>query len=142
RPDWYTSCGIADSLPGRFDAITLVLALVLLRLETEAGQTEAGVRLTELFVEDMDGQLREAGVGDLVVGKHIGRLMSVLGGRLGAYRAGLAEADDAELHAALTRNVTLTEGSAPQALAAATRQLATALAALPAERLLAGEMPA
>jgi cytochrome b pre-mRNA-processing protein 3 len=66
------------------------------------------VRLTELFVTDMDGQLRESGVGDLVVGKHIGRLMSVLGGRLGAYRAALAGQED--LGAALERNLTLAPG--------------------------------
>ena len=38
----------------------------------------------------MDGQLRQRGIGDLVVGKHVGRMMSQLGGRLAAYRDGLA----------------------------------------------------
>ena len=33
---WYTTLGVADTVPGRFDAITLVLALVLLRMEAEA----------------------------------------------------------------------------------------------------------
>ena len=37
----------------------------------------------------MDGQLRQMGIGDIVVGKHIGRMMSMLGGRIGAYRDGL-----------------------------------------------------
>ena len=46
-----------------------------------------------LFVEDMDGQLREFGVNDVVVGKRIGKLMSVLGGRLGAYRSALNAGD-------------------------------------------------
>jgi cytochrome b pre-mRNA-processing protein 3 len=73
------------------------------------------VLLTELFVTDMDGQLRESGVGDLVVGKHIGRLMSVLGGRLGAYRAALAGQED--LGAALERNLTLAPGADLAALA-------------------------
>ncbi|MCP6606682.1 hypothetical protein NL500_31285, partial [Klebsiella pneumoniae] len=69
--------------------VTLVLCLLLLRMERSADLKMHCALLTELFVTDMDGQLRESGVGDLVVGKHIGRLMSVLGGRLGAYHAAL-----------------------------------------------------
>ena len=88
--EWYAQCGVADTVAGRFDMITAVLSLVLLRLEA-AGRTPETALLTELFVEDMDGQLRESGVGDIVVGKHIGKLMATLGGRLGAYREALAE---------------------------------------------------
>ncbi|WP_371432078.1 ubiquinol-cytochrome C chaperone family protein [Novosphingobium sp.] len=144
---WYAEYGIADTLPGRFDAITLVLSLVLLRMEREPALVEPSVRLTELFVDDMDGQLRESGVGDMVVGKHMGRLMSTLGGRLGAYRDALATADDSALSEAITRNVTLVdgladEGTGPQALVGRVRALAGALDAVPAERLLAGEIPA
>jgi cytochrome b pre-mRNA-processing protein 3 len=75
-----------------------------------------GALLTELFVEDMDGQLRESGVGDVVVGKHIGKLMAVLGGRLGALRAALA-AGDAELVEARWSATSLAEGRGPEALA-------------------------
>ena len=143
---WYAGLGIADTLPGRFDAITLVLALVLLRMEQDGDLASPSVLLTELFVDDMDGQLRESGVGDLVVGKHIGRLISVLGGRLGALREALSQGDDEALTAALTRNITFrdgvpmhTQGAAP--LATATRALANELTALPSERLLAGDSP-
>lgn len=144
---WYAQYGIADTLPGRFDAITLVLSLVLLRMEREPALVEPSVRLTELFVDDMDGQLRESGVGDMVVGKHMGRLMSTLGGRLGAYRDALATADDSALSEAIARNVTLVDGltderAGPLALASRVRALAGALDAVPAERLLAGEIPA
>src|SRR3546814_9204461 len=62
----------------------------------------------------MDGQLREIGIGDIIVGKHIGRMMSMLGGRLGAYRAGLAEGD---LAPALVRNLYRGTAPAPAALA-------------------------
>ena len=67
--------------------------------------------LAELFVEDMDGQLREFGVNDVVVGKRIGKLMSVLGGRLGAYRSALNAGDLDKLAAAVARNVTFAEGA-------------------------------
>ena len=33
EPEWYAECGVADSVAGRFDMISTVLALVLLRLE-------------------------------------------------------------------------------------------------------------
>jgi cytochrome b pre-mRNA-processing protein 3 len=141
EPEWYARCGIADTVAGRFDAITLVLALVLLRMEREAALIEPSVRLTEIFVEDMDGQLRESGVGDLVVGKHIGRLMSVLGGRLGALREALAPSDANMREAALTdvvaRNVTLVEGGDPAKVAQQVMALDRRLAAMSAEAVLA-----
>ena len=115
---WYARGGVADTIAGRFDMISLVLALVLLRMERDPDLAPSTALLTELFVEDMDHQLRETGVGDLMVGKHIGRLMSVLGGRLGAFREGLGRADDEALAAAVERNVTLRDGADPALLAA------------------------
>jgi cytochrome b pre-mRNA-processing protein 3 len=139
-PAWYAECGIADTVPGRFDAITLVLCAVVLRMEREPALIPGSALLTELFVEDMDGQLRQNGIGDLVVGKHIGRLVSVLGGRLGAYREALAAATDAPLIEAIDRNVSLSEGGEPGLVAARFKTLATHIAALPADRLLAGDI--
>ncbi len=84
-PKWYARYGVPDTVDGRFDMVSLVLALVLLRLENEGREVEA-VRLTEQFITDMDGQIREIGFGDLVVGKQVGGILAVVGGRLGAYR--------------------------------------------------------
>lgn len=139
-PRWYAQGGIADSVPGRFDAITLTLCAVLLRMESESDLVEPSVRLTELFVEDMDGQLRESGVGDLVVGKHMGKLMSVLGGRLGALREALAAPDDALLTEAVARNVTLAEEADPARAAALLREFASSLADTSAADVLAGRI--
>ena len=139
EPAWYATAMAADSLAGRFDIVTLVLSLILLRMEGEPALTVPSVRLTELFVSDMDGQLRQSGVGDLMVGKHMGRLMSVLGGRLGAYRAALAESDVA-LTAAIGRNVTLLASADPAIAAAMARCLFAQLRDTPAEALLAGRI--
>lgn len=140
EPHWYADCGIADTVAGRFDAITLVLCLVLLRMEREESLIEPSIRLTELFVDDMDGQLREAGVGDLSVGKKVGRLMSALGGRLGAIREALPQGD-AALVEVIERNVSLREnGDAPR-VAAAVRRLAGEIDALSGPQLLAGDIP-
>jgi cytochrome b pre-mRNA-processing protein 3 len=98
-PDWYREPQVPDSMDGRFDVVALVMSLVLLRLEREgeAGQLPS-VLLTEVFIDDMDGTMREVGFGDLVVGKRVGGIMGMLGGRLGAYR-------DGDRKSAVIRNV-------------------------------------
>ena len=107
---YYTECGVADSVAGRFDMICAVLSAVMVRVEASDMRAESAL-LAELFVEDMDGQLREFGVNDVVVGKRIGKLMSVLGGRLGAYRGALNAGDMEKLTGAIARNVTFAEGA-------------------------------
>jgi cytochrome b pre-mRNA-processing protein 3 len=107
---YYTECQVADSVAGRFDMITAVLSAVMVRLEASDLRAESAL-LAELFVEDMDGQLREFGVNDVVVGKRIGKLMSVLGGRLGAYRGAFNDCDLERLTAAMARNVTFAPGA-------------------------------
>jgi len=138
-PDWYANRGVADSVEGRFDMITLVLALVMLRMDEDADLRPRTALLTELFVEDIEGQIREQGVGDPVVGKHMGRLMGTLGGRIAAYRRGLAEEGPA-LEEAARRNVALLADENAADVAAAARALAQRLAATSADALLAGEV--
>lgn len=140
QPHWYAQHGVADTVPGRFDMITAILALVLLRLEQDEGGVTDSTLMTELFVEDMDGQLRETGVGDVVVGKRMGRLVSVLGGRIGAFRTALAQPDNAALEDAVARNVTLNEGASPAGLAAALRLFQGDLASLDYAAVRAGRI--
>jgi cytochrome b pre-mRNA-processing protein 3 len=139
--EWYTQCGVADTVAGRFDAITMVMALVMRRMERDKTLIEHSARLTELFVDDMDGQLRQSGVGDLVVGKRMGKLMSVLGGRIGALREALAAGGEAEARAALVpvleRNVTQIEGADTAALATRVQALAAQFDSLSDDDLLA-----
>ena len=140
-PVWYIDGGVPDTVDGRFDMVALVLSLVLIRLEGEGDSGRLpSTLLTELFVDDMDGQLRQIGVGDVVVGKHVGRMMSALGGRITAYRASLL--GDASLADALARN--LWRGEAPASVDFAeerVRGLYAALAATAADALYAGRMP-
>ncbi|MBB3348136.1 cytochrome b pre-mRNA-processing protein 3 [Sphingomonas sp. BK069] len=117
QPHWYLEGAVPDTLDGRFDMVAAVLAMVLLRLEQAPDGTDASVRLTERFVDDMDAQVRQIGFGDMVVGKHVGKMMGMLGGRLGVYREGLAAPEDGALDAALVRN--LYRGAAPDAAALA-----------------------
>lgn len=138
-PAWYAECGVADEVGGRFDMITAVLSAVALRLESAGWHNESAL-LCEFFVEDMDGQLREFGINDVVVGKHIGRLMSVLGGRMGAYRPALIQADAERLQAAVERNVSLAEGGSTAAVATRLQALHDHLATLDGELVVAGQI--
>lgn len=140
RPVWYRAGGVPDTIDGRFDMVAAILSLVLLRLEREGDPgRDPSARLTELFVDDMDGQLRQQGVGDIVVGKHIGKLMSQLGGRLGALRDGLAQGGD--LDGAIERNLLRGKAPAPGEVAVLRDGLIAlnaALDATPASELLDG----
>lgn len=141
-PRWYAHGGVADTVSGRFDMIAAVLALVLLRLEALGAPPEHGVHLTELFVEDMDRQLRETGVGDLVVGKRIGKLVAALGGRLGAFRDAIAAGTDlAPLEEAARRNITLADGVDGVAIAGLLRAYITDLEQCSSDMILTAELP-
>lgn len=141
-PVWYAQGHAADTVSGRFDMIAAILSLVLLRLESAGASPEHGVHLTELFVEDMDRQLRETGVGDLVVGKRIGKLVAALGGRLGAFREAFAPgADPALLQEAACRNITLTQGDDGSAIAGLLRTYQAELARYEPDAILAAELP-
>jgi cytochrome b pre-mRNA-processing protein 3 len=142
QPHWYIEGEVPDTIDGRFEMVTLLLSLVLIRLDA-LGEAAAGpaALLAEVFVEDMDGQMRQLGMGDVVVGKHIGKMMSALGGRLGAYRAGLA--GDTPLGDALVRN--LYAGTPPRAEALAhvearARAMLDGLNQRSLETLLAGDI--
>jgi cytochrome b pre-mRNA-processing protein 3 len=100
---WYEAGQVPDNMDGRFGIISSILALVLLRMEQIPAAGQDAAYLTELFVDDMDAQMREAGIGDVVVAKDMGKIMGVLGGRLGAFRG--AFDDPVMLAAAIERNI-------------------------------------
>ncbi|MCC2601342.1 ubiquinol-cytochrome C chaperone family protein [Sphingopyxis yananensis] len=129
QPHWYLAGEVPDTLDGRFDMISLIFALVSNRMAQDEAQALAGVHLTEIFVTDMDGQLRQIGFGDMVVGKQVGRMMSALGGRLGAYQS---DANSPEFRSALIRNIWRGQTPPDSALdhvAAQAAQIQAALAA-------------
>ena len=132
---WYRAYGVPDTIDGRFDMVSLVLSLVLLRLEREGRDAEA-VHLTEAFIADMDGQIREIGFGDLSVGKQVGGIMALLGGRLGALRD---NTDRATLERALWRGTSPHEAAVEGALGEIA-SLRGSIDAVPVERLLAGAL--
>lgn len=138
-PAWYRDGEVPDTIDGRFDMITAILALVLLRLEQEDAR-EASVLLTEAFVADMDGSIRQMGIGDLLVGKHIGQMMSALGGRLTAFRG----AADGSLEGPVIRNIfhdAPPSGQIVGFVAARLERIRDQLADLSLQQLTTGEFP-
>lgn len=139
RPIWYREFGAVDTVDGRFDMIASVLAVVMLRLEKEPALLNATARLTELFVDDMDAQLRETGLGDPTLGKKMGKLVEALGGRLGAFRNALANADDT-MEAAVKRNSRLRDDTMAAEMAEGLVGFAQRIGARTAEQIMAGEI--
>ena len=142
HPGWYRNGQVPDTLDGRFDMIAAILALVLLRLEREGDSArEESVLLTELFIDDMDATLRQIGIGDYVVGKHVGRMMSALGGRLTALRDAR---DSGGFEPAVRRNIFHDSPPCEEALrwvARGMERYSRALDAAAADSLLEGRLP-
>ena len=139
---WYEEGQVPDSIDGRFDMIAAIFALVMIRLEKEEDRGQDIAWLTEIFISDMDGQLRQIGIGEMVVGKHVGRMMGALGGRVGAYRKALE--NGANLEDAILRNIFRGEKPDDAALAYVARQLAAyhaALRGLDSSEIIAGKLP-
>ena len=143
-PLWYRDGRVPDTIDGRFDMVAAVAALVLLRLEAEgAAGREPARLLTELFIDDMDATLRQIGIGDHVVGKHVGRMMGALGGRLAAF--GAARSGAGSFDAAARRNI-FHDAPPSDAAVALVAQRLEALSrdvdALPVAALLEGRLSA
>ena len=141
EPAWYVQGLVPDTVEGRFEMVAVLFSLVLLRLEKEGalGATQASL-LTEIFIADMDAQMRESGIGDAGVGLRMGKVMSALGGRLGAYRDGFAGDG---LNQALVRNLYRGESPSQTALAFVAHKLrdrAQSLATLSIDAVLAGQL--
>jgi cytochrome b pre-mRNA-processing protein 3 len=118
------------------------VALLIRRLRAEADPRGAALAqaVFDAMFSDMDINLREMGVGDMVVGKRVRRMWEAFHGRALAYEAALEAADPLPpLADALLRNLWRVEPGAEAA--AALREGALALAAQ-AARGIAGALAA
>ncbi|MGB3740033.1 MAG: ubiquinol-cytochrome C chaperone family protein [Pontixanthobacter sp.] len=137
-PIWYRTCGAADTVEGRFDMITSITAMVMLRLDhADDAMLTTSARLTELFAEDMEGQLRETGLGDPTLGKKMSKMMAALNGRIGAYRTAVPEGVDATAEV-VARNSNLRDGQSPRPMAERLVEFSAHLGGLSDDALLAG----
>ena len=140
-PAFFADHGVADNVDGRFDALALVVSLVMRRLNS---CDDAGAALSqELFdtmFADMDLSLREMGAGDIGVAKRVRVMAEAFMGRLDAYTAALDDADRKVLAAALERNLLRGEDTASEDLIDFVFELERRIAALEDDLLLSGRL--
>jgi cytochrome b pre-mRNA-processing protein 3 len=88
EPHWYVEGAVPDTIDGRFAVLATVMALVLVRLESdgEAGDL-VSVAVTERFIEVMESEHRELGLGDPTLGRTVRKLVRLLAGRTERWRA-------------------------------------------------------
>jgi cytochrome b pre-mRNA-processing protein 3 len=146
QPVFFAERGVPDTLDGRFELIALHAFLVLNRLKAERAETaDFAQDLFDAMFADLDRALREIGVGDLSVGKHVKQMAAGFFGRILAYEKGLAEGGGEAapmLDEALRRNLYGTverpDAADIAAMAEYVRRAAADLTAQPVSSLLAG----
>jgi cytochrome b pre-mRNA-processing protein 3 len=143
QPRLYAEWGVPDTVTGRFDMVSLHLALLLRRLRGEPEARGFSQALLDLFLEDMDRSLRDLGVGDLAIPKRVKKMAGLFYGLLARFDE--AGSDIKALEGVLIRNIyggTANAGAAPLAayVAAETDRLAgQPVAAIMAGRIETGE---
>lgn len=95
EPHWYVEGKVPDTLDGRFAVLATVTALVLVRLEADAEMGDrVSVALTERFVEVMEAEHRELGMGDPTLGKTVRKLVGSLARRNELWRSAVSGETD------------------------------------------------
>lgn len=103
QPVFFVSLGVADTLDGRFDLLTLHAALVLIRLTTNPDQPALAQAFIDRQFIGLEEALRDLGVGDARLTAKLKAMAAAFYGRLSAYRAALG--GEGDLAAVLTRNL-------------------------------------
>lgn len=104
QPVFYSDYGVPDTVDGRFEMIALHCFIMIRRFH-EASEEKTGQALFDVFFKSMDRSLREMGVGDLGVPKHMKRMMQGFNGRANHYEQALKSGNTEDLKQALIKNV-------------------------------------
>ena len=96
-PHWYVEGRVEDSVDGRFAMLATITALASVRLE-QGGDDGLGasVAVTERFIEVMEAEHREMGLGDPKLGRTVRKLVAALARRVELWRKGTAKGEWAE----------------------------------------------
>lgn len=142
QPLFYAEWGVPDTVTGRFDMISLHMALLFRRMRGENRRdSEFSQAVFDLFFKDMDRSLREMGAGDLAVPKKIRNMGNIFFGLLTSVNEAMDRGDRPGVEAVLARN--LFDGSEAAnvgALAAYLEAQFDRIAAQPAEAIAAGRL--
>jgi cytochrome b pre-mRNA-processing protein 3 len=106
-PVFYRNLSVPDTTDGRFDMIILHMFVILdlLQKEQDDMHVEFSQGLFDYMFADMDRSLRELGVGDLGVPKHMKRMMKGFNGRMEQYHEALKNDDATALTIAIKKNI-------------------------------------
>ena len=106
NPAFFDTYGVADDVDGRFDALSLIVALVMRKLKTLDDDGKAlSQQLFDSMFADMDLSLREMGAGDIGVSKRVRAMAEAFMGRLESYVDAIDNNDKKSFSAALNRNL-------------------------------------
>lgn len=139
---FYADWGVPDTVTGRFDMISVHMALVLRRLQHEGDACSTFAQaLFDLFFKDMDRSLREMGVGDVSVPKRIEKMGGLFFGLVEGLGEALSSSENAPLEAFVLRNF-LSDAHADAApfFAAYLRRQADWLAGTVPQKLMSGQI--
>lgn len=103
-PVFYDEYNVPDSIDGRFEMISLHVGLFIRALNKMNELKQAQALFDVMFVI-MDKSIREIGVGDLSVPKHMKRMMKGFKGRSLNYYDALDSDDMKALQEAVKRNI-------------------------------------
>lgn len=111
QPAFYRDFGVSDSFEGRLELLILHAGLVLRQLTLLPDPAPALARdLADAIFAGLEANLREMGVGDIVIPKRMGRLAEAFFGRNMAYDRAL-KGEGEGLARALARNVLAGQGN-------------------------------
>lgn len=95
RRHWYAEGAVPDTFDGRFAVLATLTALVLVRLEADGEEGDrVSVALTERFIEAMEAEHRELGIGDPTLGKTVRKLVGSLARRTDLWRSAVGSGTD------------------------------------------------
>jgi len=92
QPHWYVEGKVPDTIDGRFAVLATLTALALVRIEQAGDEgNAASVALTEQFIDVMENEHRELGLGDPKLGRTVRKLVGSLSRRVELWRGAIAE---------------------------------------------------
>ena len=119
-PALYRDMGVPDSIQGRYEMLTLHILLLIDRLNGASAEADdVRQNLFDAYVSNLDGALREMGVGDLAVPKRMRKLGEAFYGRAQGFDAAFGALPDLAPLAELLKRTAFSETADADATALA-----------------------
>lgn len=83
---FYREYGVPDTFDGRFDLLLVHIFIILTQMMDQPNYESLSQALFDETFKDMDQTLREMGIGDMGVPKHMRRMMQAFNGRMHSYQ--------------------------------------------------------